>query len=249
MKHLSGHDIRYIWRSGIKHDCAKVMELERNEDGFINGLGEKVNIEDEYVYPLFKSSDIGNRRTNICRKFVIITQKSVGEDTSIIQTAAPKTWEYLCNHNDMLGNRQSSIYKSKPLYSVFGVGDYTFKKWKIAISAFYKKLNFCLVGLIDEKIVAFDDTVNFLSFDSEDEAKFIYSLLISTPAMKYLNSIIFWDEKRPITIDILRRLSIKALAHELGFQDVYFSWADFNHISVTGQLELGIAEEKTRYKV
>ena len=48
------------------------------------------------------------------------------------------------------------------------------------------------------KAVAFDDTVNFLSFDTEDEARFVLSLLTSAPSLQFLNSIIFWDEKRQI---------------------------------------------------
>jgi hypothetical protein len=247
-KHLSGQDHKYIWRSGIKHDCSKVMELERIDNGFKNGLGECVDLEDVYIYPLLKSSDIGNGRTDFYRKVVLITQKSVGEDTSVIQIIAPKTWKYLCEHKEFLKNRQSSIYKNKPLYSIFGVGDYTFKKWKIAISALYKKLNFNLIGPLDGQIVVFDDTVNFLSFDTEDEAKFVFSLLTSTSSLTFLNSIIFWDEKRPITIDILRRLSLKAVAEELGLKDTYLYWANSNQLSESGQLALEIAEVRSHYK-
>jgi hypothetical protein len=246
-KHLLGQNYRYIWRSGIKHDCARVMELERVDEGFKNGLGECVDLEDSYLYPLLKSSDIGNGRIEFCRKVVLITQKFVGENTSSIQETAPKTWKYLCEHKTLLEKRQSSIYKNKPLYSVFGVGDYTFKQWKIAVSALYKKLNFTLVGPLDGKVVAFDDTVNFLSFDTEDEAKFVFSLLTSTPSLKTLASIIFWDEKRPITIAVLRRLSLKAVAEELGFKDTYLYWAGLNQLSATGQLELEIAEVGTHY--
>jgi len=240
--HLSGQDNRYVWRSGIKHDCSKVMELERTANGFKNGLCEYIDIEEDYIYPLLKSSDIGNGRTEFYRKVVIITQKYVGEDTSSIQTVAPKTWEYLCGHKEFLDKRQSSIYKNKPLYSIFGVGDYTFKKWKIAISALYKRLRFNIIGPLDAKIVAFDDTVNFLSFDTEDEAKFVISLLTSTPALKFLDSIIFWDEKRPITIAVLRRLSLEAVAEELRLKDAYLYWANSNKLSSNCQTELRIAK-------
>lgn len=225
-KHLSGQDSTYTWRSGIKHDCSKVMELERINKAYKNGFGELIDIEDDYIYPLFKSSDIGNGRTKHYRKMVLITQKYVGESTSNIKLLAPKTWKYLCEHHEFLDKRQSSIYNNKPPYSVFGVGAYTFKEWKIAISALYKKLNFNLIGPIDNKVVAFDDTVNFLSFDTEDEAKFVFLLLTSMPSLKFLNAVIFWDEKRPITIDILKRLSLKAVAEELGLKDQYSFWAE-----------------------
>jgi tRNA1(Val) A37 N6-methylase TrmN6 len=248
-KHLSGQDLKYVWRSGIKHDCSKVMELEQlSETLFLNGIGEKFYLEETYLYPLLKSSDIGNGRTNNYRKLALITQKLVGDDTSIIQDKAPRTWQYLLEHDKYLKNRKSSVYKNKPPYSIFGVGLYSFKNWKIAISGFYKRLKFCLIGPLDGKSVMFDDTVNFLSFETEEEAEFILSLVNSSPSLEFLDSMIFWDEKRPITIDILRRLSLKAVARELGVLENYLQWAEAIQITSNGQLELGLAEQSSHYK-
>ncbi len=41
-------DKNYKWRSGIKHDASKVMELTKINDTFYNGFNEEVDIE-EYV--------------------------------------------------------------------------------------------------------------------------------------------------------------------------------------------------------
>ena len=240
-RHLLGKDLKYVWRSGIKHDCSKVMELEQiHETLFLNGMGEKVHLERDYLYPLLKSSDVGNGRINHYRKLILVTQKSVGEDTSIIQDQAPKTWQYLLTYDEYLRARKSSIYKNKPPYSIFGIGSYSFKNWKIAVSGLYKRLKFCLIGPLDEKSVMFDDTVNFLSFETEEEAKFVFSLITSNPSLEFLDSMIFWDEKRPITIDILKRLSFKAVAQELGVMEDYLQWAEAVHIDSKGQLELGL---------
>lgn len=225
-RELKGQDNEYVWRSGIKHDCSKVMELEVTREGLKNGFGEIVDIESTYLYPLLKSSDIGNSRIDSCKHYVIVTQTFIGEDTSMIKSIAPKTWEYLESYRDALNCRKSSIYKGKPPYSIFGIGDYTFKPWKIAISGFYKRLNFCLVGLIDQKTVVFDDTVNFLSFDSRNEAEFVKKLLLSKPAMEFYEANIFWDEKRPITTNILRRLSLKAVAQKLDRDKEYQYFLD-----------------------
>jgi methylase of polypeptide subunit release factors len=249
-RHLAGQDLKYLWRSGIKHDCSKVMELERIQDAlFQNGFGRKYTLEENYLYPLLKSSDIGNSRILDYRKLVLVTQKSVGEDTITIQDKAPQTWQYLLEHEGYLKNRKSSIYRNKPPYSIFGVGSYSFKDWKIAISGFYKRLNFCLVKPLDGKSVIFDDTVNFLSFETETEAKFIFGLLTSNPSLEFLNSMIFWDEKRPITIDILKRLSLKAVARELGVLENYLHWAEAIQINSNGQLELGLADQPSHSKV
>ena len=71
-RHLAGQDLKYLWRSGIKHDCSKVMELERIQDAlFQNGFGIKYTLEENYLYPLLKSSDIGNGRTLDYRKACI----------------------------------------------------------------------------------------------------------------------------------------------------------------------------------
>lgn len=249
-KHLAGQDLKYVWRSGIKHDCSKVMELEQIHDTlFLNGMGNKYFLEKKYLYPLLKSSDIGNGRTENYRKLVLITQQLVGEDTGSIQNTAPKTWQYLLEHDHYLNNRKSSIYKNRPPYSIFGVGSYSFRKWKIAISGLYKKLRFCLIKPMDGKPVMFDDTVNFLSFETEEEAKFIFELISSTPAIEFLDSMIFWDEKRPITIDILRRLSLKAVAKEIGVLESYRRWTEATQVASNGQLELGLAEHSSHYNI
>jgi len=224
-KHLTEQDPKYVWRSGIKHDCSKVMELERlGNDCFQNRIGEQYYLEEDYLYPLLKGSDIGNGRIHICHKLLLVTQKSVGEDTSVIRHQAPETWQYLLEHDCYFSKRKSSIYKNKPPYSIFGVGSYTFKPWKIAISSLYKRLNFYLVGHLEGKPVVFDDTVNFLSFDTKEEANFIFKLVTSDSALAFLNAMIFWDEKRPITIDILKRLSLKAVSEELGLLGHYQRW-------------------------
>ncbi len=244
---LRGQDLRYIWRSGVKHDCSRVMELEPLDDGYKNGFGEIVECEDKYIYPLLKGSDVGNGRVKTYRKVALTTQRSVGEETCRIKDFAPKTWEYLVNNREHLDKRRSSIYRNKPDFSIFGVGNYSFKDWKIAISGLYKKLKFNIVGPLDGKTVLFDDTVNFLSFDTKEEAEFVYHLVTSTPALEFLESMVFWDEKRPITTRLLRRLSIKEIARELGEIEQYQRWVEDQQASHTGQLELGIAEQRSNY--
>ncbi len=81
----------YLWRSRVKHDCSKVMELSLSGRLVKKRVGgEDVRIEDKYVYPLLKSSDIANGRTTI-RRAIIVTQRRVGEDTNRIAVSAPQT--------------------------------------------------------------------------------------------------------------------------------------------------------------
>jgi hypothetical protein len=202
----------FKWRSGIKHDCSEVMELKSIGDGYLNGLGEQVNIEPAYLYPLLKGSDIANNRLNNASRYVLVTQKYVGEPTHSIKVNAPKTWEYLESHAQYLDNRKSKIYQDNPRFSIFGVGPYTFAPWKIAICGLYKSLNFRLIGEMNGKPAVFDDTVYFVSFDSKEEATRVLNLLISVPVRDFLSALIFWDDKRPIKTSVLNSLNIKHLA-------------------------------------
>lgn len=196
------------WRSGIKHDCSDVMEFRKTEKGLVNGLGKTVDIEQDYIYPLLKGSDIANNRIEKTDRFVLVTQKFVGESTNTIKALAPKTWMYLEENSKYLDERKSRIYKENPRFSIFGVGAYTFEPYKIAICGLYKKLEFRLIHLLENKTVMFDDTVYFLSFKTQDEADSVFEFLNSTDVKDFYSSLIFWDEKRPIKSSILNSLSL-----------------------------------------
>jgi hypothetical protein len=218
LKHLQGEEM-YRWRSGVKHDCSMVMELTKANGRYANGLGELVQLEDDYVYPLLKSSDIASGRVKDPTRSMLITQRFVGEDTSKIERRAPRTWEYLKAHAELLDRRGSSIYRNRPPFSIFGVGDYSFSAWKVAISGFYKRLEFTKVGPHLGKPVLLDDTCYFISCESEAEADCVCSLLNSEMARDFYGAFVFWDAKRPITVDLLRRLDLLRLAQALDLQD------------------------------
>jgi N-6 DNA Methylase len=204
----------YRWRSGVKHDCSKVMELRETSTGLINGFGEPVDIEDRYLYPMLKSSDVANRPTLPPRRWMIVTQSKVGEDTEEIKTTAPKTWAYLLSHADRLDSRRSAIYRNRPRFSVFGVGDYTFAPWKVAISGFYKSLSFAVFGPYHDRPVVFDDTVYAIECETEQEARSLHRFLTSDEAQEFYASQIFWDAKRPVTVDLLSRLDLEQFANQ-----------------------------------
>lgn len=217
-KNLDGGSSIYTWRSGVKHDAGSVMEFTRDDDRLINGRGELVDIEEDYVFPLLKSSDLGNGRTTV-RKAVLVTQKHTGDDTSEIERRAPKTWQYLMRHANALDERKSSIYENRPRFSVFGIGPYSFAPWKIAISGLYKSISFVLVPPCHGRPVMVDDTCYFIPCQSREEAELLLEMLSSASGKEFLNSLVFPDSKRPITAEVLRRLSFVELARELGKLD------------------------------
>lgn len=220
-RHLIGPNAEYAWRSGVKHDCSQVMDLARDADGKLaNGLNESVEIEDAYLFPMLKSSDVSKARLRSDR-LMIVPQRRIGEATSRIAGNAPMTWAYLCAHAERLDARSSAIYRGKPRFSVFGVGDYSFAPWKVAVSGFYKTVRFVKIGPIDGKPVVFDDTVYFLACQSEAEADFALSLVQSESYSRLLRSMIFAADKRPVTAELLKRISLQRVADELGLGDRY----------------------------
>lgn len=230
-QNLLGADKNYTWRSGIKHDCSKVMELSPSKDGYRNGLGEMVKIEPDYLFPMMKSSDLGNDRNR--HRVMLVTQQSVGNDTSQIEEVAPKTWQYLQDHRGLLDGRGSKIYKNKPSFSIFGVGPYSFTPWKVAISGFYKNLRFSCIGPADGKPIVFDDTIYFLPCASEAEARLLERILNSDAAQEFYMSMIFWSEKRPITVELLKRLDLYELAAKSGLERAYTSFTGSNAFQPT----------------
>jgi hypothetical protein len=215
IKYLTDSDHYYKWRTGIKHDCSKIMELEKIGDGlYLNGLGETHELEDICLFPLLKGSDLANGK--IPKKFMLVPQTKIGQETTCLSKTAPKTWHYLNQHGGLLDKRGSSIYKDKPRFSIFGVGDYTFSNWKVAIPALYKKLEFSVIGPCQNKTIVFDDTVNFLPLDNAEEAHELAELLNSRTASKFYRSFIFWDSKRPITVQLLKSLDIDKLQSKTG---------------------------------
>jgi len=204
----------YRWRSGVKHDCSKVMELRGSSNRLVNGLGEEVDLEPDHVFPLMKGSDVARDREPT--RWMLVPQRHTGDDTECLKDTSPKTWRYLNDHGDALDRRRSSIYRNRPRFSVFGIGDYTFEPWKVAICGLYKSLNFRVVGPHDERPVVFDDTVYHLSFEHEDQARQVAELLTTDLGNAFFRASIFWDNKRPVTAEVLNRLDLNALASDMG---------------------------------
>lgn len=199
------------WRSGVKHDAAKVMEFTRDNGFFVNGFGERCDLEDDYIYPLLKSSDLANGRLKPTR-FVLLTQRRVVDQTDEIKHSAPKTWRYLLDHAKKLDKRGSSIYTKRARFAVFGIGDYSFAPAKVAISGLYKTLHFQAVGSAGGKPIMVDDTCSFIPCESKAEAEFFADLLNSETAQRFISALVFMDAKRPVTIDVLKRIDLKKLA-------------------------------------
>lgn len=225
----------FVWRQGLKHDCSTVMELDKVNGHYVNGLNEEVKLEDDLVYGILKSSDLKNTVINQTRKFTIVTQKKVGQETKYIKTKYPKTYQYLTQHQANFDARKSSIYNNKPLFSIFGIGDYSFKPFKVAISGLYKTFHFTLILPQDNKPVMLDDTCYLIGFDKIEFAVYALILLNSDTTVQFLQSVTFPDAKRTFTKDVLMRIDLLELAKQIDKADL--------------QTELEILNEKYQFNL
>lgn len=239
LRHLEGLS-PFQWRSGIKHDCVSVMELRPLADGLMeNKLGERTRLEADYLYPLLKCTDLSHGRVTPERS-VLVTQRKVGEDTSTIAASAPLTWRYLESHRDRFTARKSSIYTGRVPFALFGIGDYAFAPWKVAVSGLHRTARFQVVGPIHSKPVFFDDACYFTPFEDEAQARLAADVLNSEPCQQFLKSLIFPENKRPITVELLQRLNVSAIAEAAGYGRPWRSLqrVDYKAVSTTPQLEL-----------
>jgi hypothetical protein len=211
------HDLdgicQFEWRQGIKHDCSTIMEMEKDNEYFVNTLNQKLLLEEDLIYGLIKSSDIKDDVITKSRKYTIITQKKVGQDTFYIGEKYPRTYEYLTANKSKFDARKSSIYKDKPFYSIFGIGDYSFKPYKVAISGLYKNYKFSLILPFEGKPLMLDDTCYFLGFDSLEQAAYCMIILNSEISIEFLQAISFNDAKRTFTKEILMRIDLLKLSN------------------------------------
>lgn len=198
------------WRSGLKHDCAAVMELRREGSTLRNGLGAVVDVEPTCVYPLWKGSDVARGRAETGR-FVLLTQTALKDDTSRLRASAPKTWGYLNAHRARFDARKSSIYEGQHPFAMFGVGEYSFAPHKVAICGLYKHLRFHALGPFEGKPVMLDDTSYFLPCSDRAQAERLATALNGPRAQEFLRARVFWDAKRPVNKALLQSLSLDAL--------------------------------------
>ncbi|MCC8042240.1 MAG: N-6 DNA methylase [Oscillospiraceae bacterium] len=218
----------FEWRQGVKHDCSEIMELTMKDGVLLNGREETVSIEDNMVFPLVKSSMFKAPVIHAFSKYVIVTQRKVREDTGHIQWELPETWKYLNDNIDVFQGRKSSIYRSAPPFSMFGMGDYSYSKYKVGVSGFYKQPRFSVLYSDNGKPVMTDDTSYFICFDNYDMAYVAMLLLNSKEVQGFLMSIAFLDAKRPYTKKILERVDFDKITASLTLEELIRTESELN---------------------
>ena len=213
----------FEWRQGIKHDCAKIMELTFEDGFFKNGENKIVDVEDKFIFPLVKSSNIKTPIVKNFSKYVLVTQKFLGENTAHLKFTAPKLWNYLNQNADLLGNRKSKIYINAPQFAMFGIGEYSYKPYKVCIGGLNKTPNFSLIFSDDEKPVMLDDTCYFIGFENYDSAYTAMIYLNTDKVKTFLRSLISVESKRPFTKKILSRIDFSKICDEISNEELFLT--------------------------
>jgi hypothetical protein len=196
------------------------MEFERVNGHFGTGRGQVVHLENDLVHGILKSSELKGGVITIAKKSTIVTQRKVGQDTAYIERLFPETFAYLDAHREQFAGRKSSIYRGKPPFSIFGIGDYSFLPYKVAVSGLYKSPSFTLVLPENGKPLMLDDTCYFIGFEKKIGAGIAYALLNSPLVKDLLDAISFPDAKRIFTKEILMRIDLVAVAESVKFVEI-----------------------------
>ena len=92
-----------------------------------------------------------------------------------------------------------------------------------------------------------DDTCYSIACRSKDESCLIAELLNSEISQRFLRSLVFLDSKRPITTDVLRRISFVGLAHRLGRLEELTPYMEQSEsYKNLGQVQLQLVMDKTK---
>ena len=195
------------WRSGVKHDCARVMELEPEGNRWRSRVEAGLGLEPQAVFPLLKGGDL-DRGIGSPRRGLLVTQGHTGEDPEVRLRECPQAWGYLQRHADRLNGRRSRIYAQRPFAAMFGIGPYSFAPWKVAVSALSKHRRFRLVGPVAGRPVLFDDTCLFVPFEDEATARRAHTFLCGPEAQGWLEARTSPDAKRTLTARLLKTLKV-----------------------------------------
>jgi hypothetical protein len=139
---------------------------------------------------------------------MIVAQRTIGEDPAKRLASLPRARAYLRRHDAALAARRSRVYRGRPPYTVFGVGDYTFAKWKVAVSGLHDDLRFRALGSLDGRPIVPNDTVYFLPFRTRRAADATARFLNGPDAQAFYRAFIFPEAKRPVTAAILGKLAL-----------------------------------------
>lgn len=219
----------YKARHGVVNDLNSLYLIEIIEELDdktikIKNLGDKGKkkiktlskvIEKDLVYPLIKPKDAKKWGVNTYQYMIVPQIKAGDNNESDMRINQPKTYNFLSAFKNELSTRKSKWFYGgdKPFYSLFGIGEYTFQKYKIIWCCMSYQPHFSVVSDVEDQLIGKktfipDNTIGYISVDDEKEAYYICALLNSnkTQAIFALKSS---KSKWGISIEMVNQVPIK----------------------------------------
>ena len=158
---------------------------------------EKVNvaIEPDFIFPLLRGENL--QRWKVFPEYYVLVpqdqdQPSKAYPESALKIKYPHTWDYLRKFEDILrarsGYRKYFSPKRDPFYSIYNVGEYTFKPYKVVWREQASVLTCAVVAKKDGKIIIPDHKLMFCSFDNSEAAHYLCACLNSSPSQFIVKS-------------------------------------------------------------
>jgi SAM-dependent methyltransferase len=146
------------------------------------------NIEEAYLYPLLRYNDV-QRWHAVPTLRVLFPYDRENPKTPIalseIRRDSPKSYRYFTKHRTTLKNRTSAVIqnniKNNLYHTLFGVGSYTFARWKVVWQSFgAKKMSAAVVSKEKCKPIIPNQALHcYIATDERDEAYFLAGVLNS----------------------------------------------------------------------
>ena len=146
-----------------------------------------MDVEPEHLYPLVKGADLRKPPPARSRRAVIVTQERIGQETSSLQSRAPRLWAYLRGTRALRGPEIVDL-PGQPRFALFGIGPYSFAPYKVAVSGLHRPAWFQALGPVEGRPVMVDDTSYLLPCQTAAEAAVLMALC-----------------NDPVTLELIRR--------------------------------------------
>jgi hypothetical protein len=190
-------------RHGVKDDAQDVFSISREEVG---------DLEPDLIYPYLKSRHVVKYGLFGHELRLVPLRKANEDNERELKGRYPETYRYLESHREALENRSSSWLKKGPFYNVFGLGEYTWRDYKVVWCRLGFKPHFAVVSTVEdedvgEKPVVPGDHFMFVGTDSEAEAHFLCALLNSAVYQRSLDGVAS-EGKASLSKTVVSRLGL-----------------------------------------
>ena len=144
-----------------------------------------MKIEKDLIYPVIKPRHVKKWRVN-GYYYMLLPQSKAGENNEKqLKISFPNTYNYLSFYKEALLQRSSRWFKDKVFYSLFGIGEYTFKSFKVVWCPMKFPPEFAVVSKVKdkylgEKILIPDNTIAYIPLEKELEAHYLCAILNSS---------------------------------------------------------------------